>query len=272
MLRTRAALADAIRPFAPGGKLLPAHLPPFNALADALALPPEVEGATRLDVRTLQEKIGVLPDGVFGQKSKQALFAKLTNTAAPAITAADLDRAAAELSVPVGIIRAVRKVEAPRGAFDDEGRPSILYERHVANRNTDPPGRYAASHPSVFGGAYGPGGYGSFSSQYDKLALACAVDPEAAFRACSWGAFQVLGENAVALGYESAFDMALALTVSEAAHLDSFLRFVKVGKLDDELRACRPGDPVSCVPFVKAYNGPQWQKFDYANKLASAAL
>lgn len=36
---TRAALADAVRPFAPGGKLLQSHIPALDALADALGLP-----------------------------------------------------------------------------------------------------------------------------------------------------------------------------------------------------------------------------------------
>jgi hypothetical protein len=178
---------------------------------------------------------------------------------------------AADLGAPVKLIKAVRKVEAPRGAFDDEGRPSILYERHVANRNTVPPGAYAARAPELFGPPYGRGGYGPFSAQYGRLAAACAIDPEAAFRACSWGAFQVLGENAVALGYASAFDMALALTVSEAAHLDCFARFVKANGLVDELRACRAGDPESCIPFVQRYNGRGFRQFSYHVKLAEAA-
>jgi len=122
------------------------------------------------------------------------------------------------------------------------------------------------------GPPYGPGGYGKFSAQYGKLAQAAALDPEAAFRACSWGAFQVLGENAVALGYPSAFAMALSLTESEAAHLDSFVRFVRANKIVDALRGCRPGDPASCIPFVKVYNGAGFRAFSYHEKLANAAL
>lgn len=38
-MTTRAKLADAVRPLAPGGKLLERHMPAFNALADALGLP-----------------------------------------------------------------------------------------------------------------------------------------------------------------------------------------------------------------------------------------
>lgn len=231
---------------------------------------------SRLTIRNLHDRIGITPDvpgygTAFGARSKAALSAHLSNKSAPALTAADFARVAAELRAPVAIIRAVRKVEAPRGPFDDQGRPSLLFERHVFRRNTDPAGRFDKSHPDLSGPAYGPGGYGAFSAQYDRLAAACALDPEAAFQACSWGAFQVLGENAVALGYASALDMVEALTVSEAAHLDSFARFVRTNGLEDELRACRPGDPDSCIPFVSKYNGPGFRQFNYHVKLAEAA-
>jgi hypothetical protein len=228
---------------------------------------------TRLTIKSLHDRIGIGPSvpgygKVFGPRSKTALFGKLSNLHAPALTAADYKRAADRLSVPIGHIRGVTKVEAPRGPYDDQGRPSILYERHKFRNNTDPVGRFNASHPAISGPAYGPGGYGSFGGQYDKFAAACA--PEAAFRACSWGAFQVLGENAVSLGYASAADMAFSLTTGVAAHLETFVRFLEANHLADELRACVPGDVESCQPFVRVYNGPGYRLFKYDSKLAEA--
>ena len=227
----------------------------------------------RLTPFELQRRIGADADGKFGKQSKRLMFAALTNLRAPALTDADIIAVADDLKVNPAIIRAVRKVEAPRGPFDDEGRPSILYERHVFHRNTAPPGLFSERNTTLSASkGYGPGGYGAFSAQYDRLAAACALDPHAAFEACSWGAFQVLGENWEALEYASPFDMALALTTSEAAHLDSFSRFVKANDLEDELRACKPGDPESCIPFVSRYNGPGFRAFNYHIKLAQAAL
>lgn len=222
-----------------------------------------------MTVKDLQRRIGATADGVFGPASRAALFATLTNKAAPALTDADTARAADGLGVVPNIIRAVRTVEAPRGAFDADGRPSILYERHVFSRNSA--GAYDGRYPTLSARKWQPGTYGPFSAQYRKLADACALDPGAAFKACSWGAFQVLGENAEALGYDSAFDMAIALTASEAAHLESFVRFVKSKGAVDELRACRAGDARSCEPFVSIYNGVGQIK-KYAGELAKAAL
>lgn len=229
----------------------------------------------RLTLRALHDDIGIAPNTpgygkIFGARSMVALNNKLSNRNAPAIGPDDFAAAAARLGVPVGHIRGVRKVEAPRGAYDDVGRPSILYERHVFSRNTEPPGRFDKTDPLISGGPYGRGGYGAYSVQYDKLFDACGLDPEAAFRACSWGAFQVLGENAVKLGYADAYGMAKTLTTSEAAHLDSFVRYVEAFGLVKAFRACRPGDPASCVPFVSGYNGPGYKQFDYHTKLAAA--
>lgn len=224
----------------------------------------------RLTIKALQADIGAVPDGIFGPRSKAALFARLTNRVAPGLTMLDYQRAADRLGVPIGHIKGVRKVEAPRGPFDDQGRPSILYERHKFRNNTQPAGRFNVSNPDISGPPYGPGGYGPFGVQYERLAAACALDPEAAIRACSWGAFQVLGENAVALGYASAWDMAKGLVVGEAAHLETFVRYVEVNKLVDKLRACRPNDPKSCQPFVAEYNGDNYAAFAYDIKLSQA--
>lgn len=218
-------------------------------------------------VADLQARLGVDGGGRFGVTSVEALNARLSNRNAPALVEADFERVAAALQVPVKLVKGVRTVEAPRGAYDDEGRPTILFERHKFRKHSG--GRFDRSHPHLSNAA--AGGYGKYGEQYGKLAQACALDPEAAFKACSWGAFQVLGENAEPLGYASAFDMALELTKSEAAHLDSFVRFVRTNGLVDELRACRAGNPDSCIPFVERYNGPAFRRNNYHVKLAEAA-
>jgi hypothetical protein len=239
----------------------------FGPAPNTLPTPVLTPASGRLTVRELQSLLRVKVDGAFGPASREALSRALTNTEAPKITEAQFQAVAEDLGISVSLVKAVRKVEAPRGAFDITGKPTHLYERHVFARNTIPKGRFNASHPSISGPPYGPGGYGSFSSQFGKLTDACFLDPEAAFRACSWGAFQVLGENAVALGYSSALHMALELTRSEAAHLDSFVRFVKTNRLVGFLQQIRPGDPDSAIPFVSRYNGPGFRQFNYHIKL-----
>lgn len=230
---------------------------------------------TRLTIKGLHDRIGIAPTTpgyglVFGDRSKAALLAMFTNKQAEPISDADYVIAAKRLGVPVQYIKGVHKVETPKGAYDASGRPTAIYERHKFRNNCIPVGRFNASHPLLSGPAYGPGGYGKLSAQYTKLLDACALDPEAAFCACSWGAFQVLGENATALGYASAFDMAFSLVQSEGAHLATFVAYIEANHLVDELQACRPNDPKSCIPLARGYNGEGYAAFNYHRKIAAA--
>ncbi len=246
----------AVRPLAPNHKFTQSEVDHLIAVAQSF------------EARRIRDTV-VIPQFLPWRE----MLARLTNLKAAAITEDDYARAAAALGhgVTVGHMKASKIVEAPRGAFDDAGRPSILFERHVFARNTNPKGKFNSSSPLLSAvRGYGPGGYGSFSGQYKKLEAAYKLDPEAAFEACSWGAFQVLGENAVSLGYESARDMAMQLAESEAAHLDSYVRFIKVNGLAEELGRCKPGEPDSCIPFVQAYNGDGFRKFNYHVKFAGA--
>lgn len=237
----------------------------------------------RLTIKDLHDRIGITPDvpgygKAFGPRSKAALFKTVQNLKAPGLTDADFTVFASSMNLPVGHVKGVRKVEAPRGPFTDDGIPTALYERHVAYRNAKDRKGLAVKRPDLFRSiGYGPGGYGAYSAQFGKVVEACAYDPEAAFAGASWGAFQVLGENARALGYKDPFDMVMTLRESEAAHLDCFRRFIEWKRhyrtnrpLIEHLRECRPGDPDSCIPFVEGYNGIGFRKFGYHEKLAVA--
>src|SRR5204862_2949862 len=206
---------------------------------------------------------GLPAAGCFDAAAQKTLLARLAAPSPTKLTGADIARAAADLGVSAKVIDAVREVETKRASFDEKGRPTILFERHKFAANTVPKGRFNAAHPAISGGPYGSGGYGKFSAQYGKLLDACALDPEAALRACSWGAFQVLGENAVPIGYRSTLEMVLSLTTGEQAHLESFVRFVPGHHLADALFACVAGDSASCVSFVNACNGSDLSAVHY---------
>ena len=62
-------------------------------------------------------------------------------------------------------IQAVAEVATSGEAFDESGRPRILFERHYFHRRTG--GRHAATHPRISNAR--AGGYGQFSAQYGKL-------------------------------------------------------------------------------------------------------
>src|SRR5436190_579458 len=264
MAAFRKDLTDLIRPNLAGGKFSPELVGGIDDILDRAGVPRDDGGA----LATPKAKPPLPPfRKAFTDLCRPHLSGgKFSLDLVAAIDAA-LDRAGVPRDAGAGAPSSPPPVAE---ATIPKGRPTILFERHKFAANTVPKGRFNAAHPAISGGPYGSGGYGKFSAQYGKLLDACALDPEAALRACSWGAFQVLGENAVPIGYRSTLEMVLSLTTGEQAHLESFVRFVRGNHLADELRACRAGDPASCVPFVKAYNGSDFAVNAYHKKLAAA--
>ena len=57
--------------------------------------------------------------------------------------------AAQALGCDVAAVRAVAEVESRGSGFDAQGRPTILYERHVFSRNTAPKGKFDAQAPDI---------------------------------------------------------------------------------------------------------------------------
>ncbi|MDM0116137.1 N-acetylmuramidase family protein [Variovorax sp. J22R133] len=179
----------------------------------------------------------------------------------------DFADAAQALGCEVAAVKAVAEVESRGGGFDAMQRPKILYERHVFARCTDPKGKFDASFPDVSGlrRPYAPGTYGNGEKQYQRLAQAIQLDRTAALKAPSWGMFQILGENFKACGFASVDDYASTMTISEAEHLKAFVNFIRGdARL---LQAIRKRD---WAGFARAYNGPEFAKFQYDTKMAAA--
>lgn len=176
------------------------------------------------------------------------------------ISASDIEAAAAELNVEPAALWAVKTVESgPYGTFLDDGRPPILYERHIFHRRSD--GRFA-SHPDL--SQTKAGGYGkSGAHQYTRLERAMKLDRSAALEAASWGAFQLLGLNWQSLNYASVEDL-VAHMLTAKGQLDGLVRFIRRNRLEDELRTH------NWAGFARAYNGPAYKKNNYDTKLAQA--
>ena len=109
------------------------------------------------------------------------------------------DAAASLLGTDVATIKAVATVETSGKAFDELGRPRILFERHYFHSLTQ--GRHDRLHPDI--SSPHAGGYGKFSIQYTKLEKAYGLDPEAALQSASWGRFQIMGKNFQTAGFAS---------------------------------------------------------------------
>lgn len=215
-----------------------------------------------MDVRALQRALGVGDDGEFGPISRAALANRFTNRRAAPIGPDEIAAFAARLGCSVKQLRAVATVESAGSGFDTRGRPTLRFERHKFHQFTA--GRWSVA---PFSNPQRGGGGGE--DAWTFLADGCAHDPDAAFKACSWGKFQVMGFQWEALGFASAFDLAVSTVAGEAAHYELLARYVEAMHLEDELRALSP-DPRTCVAFARAYNGSAYADNHYDQRLAGA--
>lgn len=174
--------------------------------------------------------------------------------------------AAQELGVEVAALKAIAKVESGGAGFDAQGRPKILYERQVFARCCTPKGRFNAEHPDISAPTgYGRGNYGSPDSQWTKLARAFQLDQDAALKACSWGTFQILGENYKSSGFPDVRSFVAEMFASPAGHLRALVRFIRANPLIHQGLKNRKWDDVA-----RGYNGPGYKEFSYDTKMAQA--
>ncbi|TDW65336.1 uncharacterized protein DUF3380 [Novosphingobium sp. PhB55] len=214
-----------------------------------------------MDPRSLQRVLGVTADGIFGPISREALRSRFTNAHAPAVTAGEIAAFAARLGCTVKQLEAVAQVESSGGGYDRNGRPKILFERHLFHRQTG--GKWSvASFSNLSAGGYS-------EDSWDKLGLACGKDPDAAFSSCSWGKFQVLGKWWKEFGFLGPYELAFSTVESEAAHYELLARYIEVFGLSGALRTLST-DPETCRAFAKGYNGPAYAAGGYHTKLAAA--
>ncbi|HDR9511895.1 peptidoglycan-binding protein [Burkholderia cepacia] len=221
--------------------------------------------ATESAVRAIQKKTGLVDDGIAGPKTLAAIA---TGRRDPKHLAdADIVSAADRLGVPLACVRAVNEVESKGVGFLSDGRPKILFERHIfwqrlKARGIDP-APIAAKYPNICSQA--TGGYQGGAAEYTRLAAAELIDAGAAYESASWGAFQVMGYHWERLGYSSIDDFVARMENGEGEQLDAFVRYVSA---DPALVAALKGR--KWAVFARGYNGANYARDLYDVKLARA--
>jgi hypothetical protein len=195
------------------------------------------------------------------------------------LTENDFKVAAGLIGCDIAAIKAVYEVEAAGRGYLEDGRVKILFEGHrlwkILNKkhgiSEGQLAQVAAQYPNVLYKKWDKRQYKGGVKEWDRMAqayLVCdalGVSRAIAFEAASYGSFQIMGENYAACGYTDAQAMLAAYNNGgEAEQLNSFVRFVKANKLDDELRAN------NWDKFAEGYNGTAYRENDYHNKLRAA--
>jgi len=182
------------------------------------------------------------------------------------LTEQDYERAAQRLRCDVAAVKTVAEVESAGAGFLADGRPKILFERHIFRRQLLDRGidtrAHEREHPDIVN--LKPGGYVGGAAEWRRLDDAAQIDRDAALASASWGKFQLMGFNWQAAGAESLQDFVNRMYRSEGAQLDAFVEFVTWSGMSDSLRKH------DWAHFARMYNGPGYAKNKYDTKLAEA--
>lgn len=191
----------------------------------------------------------------------------IPNTNPPKATRQEIIDAANRINVAPAQIKALSDVESPKGGFNSDGTPKILFERHkywqaltqrnwITKRN-----EMYLKYPDICNPD--AGGY-NVRPQYEKLEIAATLNWDAAHEAASWGFGQVMGFNWQKLGYDSVRDFVTKMYESEGNQLDAVCRYIKATGLDGALRR------KDWAAFAKGYNGKKYRINKYDTKMEAA--
>ncbi|TDF86297.1 N-acetylmuramidase domain-containing protein [Pseudomonas sp. H9] len=230
--------------------------------------------ATEKAVRAFQARVGLVDDGIAGEKTQSAL---LGGDCQLLLGNASLLAGAKRLGVELASIYAVNEVESQGKGFLANGKPKILFERHVMysrlvmprhegdnvtelQRHAD---ELAALYPQLVNPRYG--GYIGGPGEHQRLAQARMLDSQCADESASWGAFQIMGYHWQRLGYASAADFVARMSQNENEQFEAFVRFIET---DVALHKALKGK--KWAQFAKLYNGPAYARNLYDVKLERA--
>ena len=172
----------------------------------------------------------------------------------------DLNEVCATLRATSPQVWAVLSVETRGFGFLPDRRPQILFERHKFHELTS--GRFSAAHPDISNPH--AGGYAGGAAEYPRLERAISLDRPAALQSASWGLGQVMGFNHKRVGFATVDALVAAMVEDERSQLLAVAHFITASRLDGALR------DRDWEAFARGYNGPDFEKNDYANRLEAA--
>lgn len=193
---------------------------------------------------------------------KTSSFGKLTEV--------DFQNAAKTLgpNVEVAMIKAFAEVESGgKSGFGANGFPKIAFEGHIFRKYTHK--KYDKTYPLLSypyvkkAGPEWQKNNASDAKALESLNAAIKLDREAAYKACSWGMFQVMGFNYSDCGFSTVDDFVTSMKSGESGQLKAFIGFCSStpGMKD----ALAKNDFAKCASL---YNGEDYG--DYNKRISNA--
>ncbi|VXB82425.1 Hydrolase [Flavobacterium sp. 9AF] len=227
-------------------------------------------------VRDFQYKNNLVVDGIVGVKTWSKLY-ELSSFGThnnKLLSEKDLLDFATVYNLDLACVKAVNEVESSGKGFLVSGKPKILFEGHIfwkelIKRGIDPSLYLNTSTADVLYPIWTKKYYLGGDAEYSRLEKAVQMNAnpifkEAAYCAASWGCFQIMGFNAVPMGYSSVANFVEKMYLSEKEHLFAFGLFLKANHLIPYLQN------KDWVGFASRYNGLGYKANKYDEKLANA--
>ena len=182
-------------------------------------------------------------------------------------------RAAERLRCEPAAIRAVWEVEARGRHFREDGTVERRFEPHHFPRQHWPSIGYNPSDPGAAVIARAAARWRTTSPRPWQVSVlvsseamfqnAARIDTEAACRASSWGAPQIMGFHHRGLGFGTASEMVRHMAAGAPEQLGAFVQFIEGQGLASALRAH------DWLAFGRGYNG-SGQPVEYASRMEAA--
>ncbi len=235
--------------------------------------------ATDKAVRDFQLKNSLVVDGVVGLKTWSALIEKTKvgfSSNSKLLSEQNLIDFANEHNLELAVVKAVNEVESGGKGFLVDGRPKILFEGHVfweqlEARNINPVTYQNANTKDILYEDYTKKYYLGGTAEYTRLERAIKLNPDKKFSdaskcAASWGLYQIMGYNALSIGYNTIDEFVEKMYLNEGEHLKAFGLFLKTNNLIKLLKDKKWAD------FALKYNGKAYKTNKYDEKLMKAYL
>ncbi|MCL9805058.1 N-acetylmuramidase family protein [Flavobacterium amniphilum] len=229
-------------------------------------------------VKEFQLKNNLVVDGIVGVKTWSKLYELQPNLTVhndKFLCEQDLIDFSNLYNVDLAAIKAVNQVESSGKGFLVSGKPKILFEGHVFWKELEKRGvnpvSLVSGNEDVLYKSWTKSFYQGGEGEHDRLQKAISIipgsiGPEPALAAASWGCFQIMGNNATHIGYNSVTEFVDKMYLSEREHLIALGRFLEshsanlIALLKDK----------NWDKFAYYYNGSNYKANKYDEKLAIA--
>ncbi len=183
-------------------------------------------------------------------------------------TVQEITAIADEFGLDPAALLAVAEVESGGQVFavvNDKPEPLVRFEGHYFDARLTPEKKLKARAAGIASPVVGKiANPSTQAGRWRLIEKAAAIDAAAAYESVSWGLGQVMGAHWSELGYESVQELVNGARSGAAGQARLMARYIVQAKLADALTR------TDWHAFARGYNGPDYRRYRYHSKIATA--